>query len=58
MKYLRLENGEEYTSLEFRRYCKKNGIKYYYTVKMTPQQNGIMDRMNQILIKKAQSLRL
>ena len=36
VKCLRSDNGGEYTSLEFRRYYEENGIKRYYTVKMTP----------------------
>ena len=46
VKCLRSNNGGEYTSLEFRRYCEKNGIKYHYIVRMTPQQNGVTERIN------------
>ena len=53
MKYLRSDHGEEYTSLEFRRYYKKNSIRCHYIVKMTPQQNDVVEKMNRILTEKA-----
>ena len=37
VKCLRSDNGGEYTSLEFRKYCEENGIKHQYTVKKIPQ---------------------
>ena len=37
VKYLRSDNGGEYTSLKFRKYCEQNGIKRQYTVKKIPQ---------------------
>ncbi|XP_038975968.1 uncharacterized protein LOC103698954 isoform X4 [Phoenix dactylifera] len=33
-------------------------IKHYLTVRMTPQQNGVAERMNRTLTEKARSLRL
>ena len=58
MKCLRSNNEGEYTSLEFKRYYEKNGIKCHYTVRMTPQQNGVTEKMNRKLMEKARSLRL
>ena len=58
VKCLRSDNGGEYTSFEFRSYCEENGIKRQFIVKMTPQQNGVSERMNRTLTEKARSLRL
>ena len=58
MKCLRFDNKGEYTSLKFRRYREENGIKYYYTMKITTQQSGVVERMNRILTEKVRSLRL
>lgn len=53
VKCLGLDDGVEYISLEFRRYCVENGIKHHYTMKMISSQNGVMERMNKTLTKKA-----
>ena len=58
VKCLRSDNGGKYTSLEFKRYYKENDIKHCYTIKMTPQQNVVMEKINQTLIEKVRSLRL
>lgn len=44
VKRLRTYNGLEFVSGEFNSYCKKEGISRH--VKGTPQQNGIVERMN------------
>lgn len=37
IKYLRTDNGSEFTSLEFEQYCKNEGIVRHKTVVYTPQ---------------------
>ena len=51
-------NGGEYTSREFQDYCEECGIRRHFSVKETPQQNGMAERMNRILLKKARCMRL
>ena len=46
IKCLRTNNGGEFTSLEFEQFCKDEGIVIHNTVVYTPQQNGIVERMN------------
>ena len=58
VKCLRSDNGGEYSSKEFRNYCEENRIKRHYTVRMSPQQNGIAERVNRTLLEKARSMRL
>ena len=57
LKCLRSDNGEEYTSKEFQIFCEEYGIKRYFSVRGT-QQNGVVERMNRILMEKVRCMRL
>jgi len=46
---LRTDNGGEFTSNEFKTYCTNNGIRRHLTNVYTPQQNGVVERMNHTL---------
>ena len=46
VKCLRTDNGLEFCSDEFNTLCKKEGIIRHCTVRHTPQQNGVAERMN------------
>jgi transposase InsO family protein len=46
IKCLRCDNGGEFTSNEFMDYCNNHGIKRQFSVAMTPQQNGVVERKN------------
>ncbi|GJR84312.1 putative ribonuclease H-like domain-containing protein [Tanacetum coccineum] len=48
-KCLKSDNGREYSSRDFIKYCVKNEIKMLKMVPKTPQQNGVAERMNQTL---------
>jgi len=48
-----LDNGGEYTSSEFIKYLASEGIERQLTIPRRPEQNGIAERMNQILTKRA-----
>ena len=50
IKCLRTDNGGEFTSLEFEKYCKDEGIVKHKTNVYTPQQNGIEEHMNMNLL--------
>ena len=43
---LRSDNGCEYSSIDFEKYLKENGIVHQKTVPYNPQQNGVAERMN------------
>ena len=53
---LRTDNGREFTSNEFKKYCMDNGIKRHLTNVYTPQQNGVVERMNRTLLGMARSM--
>ena len=42
LKTLRTDNGGEYTSTQFEKYLKEEGIRHERTVPKTPQQNGVV----------------
>ncbi|CAL8080138.1 unnamed protein product [Prunus armeniaca] len=57
IKYLRSDNGGEYTSNEFTDYYKQECIIRHFIVKKNPQQNGAAERMNQTLMERERSMR-
>jgi transposase InsO family protein len=56
LKALRTDRGGEFTSNEFRNYCEILGIKRYLTAPYSPQQNGVVERRNQMVVGMARSL--
>lgn len=56
VKYLRTDNGLEFCSHEFDNFCKDTGITRHYTVRNTPQQNGVAERLNRTLLEKARCM--
>ena len=58
IKYLRTNNGLEYRDKEFIRFCELKGITRHFTVKGTPQQNRVAERMNRTLEEIAKCMRL
>ena len=52
LKFLRSDNGGEYTTNEFKNYYFKKGIRHEKTVPSTPQQNGVAKRMNRTIVEK------
>ena len=56
IKCLRMDNGGEFTSLEFEKYCKDEGIVRQKTNVYTPQENGVAKLMNITLLERARSM--
>ncbi|GJU35103.1 retrovirus-related pol polyprotein from transposon TNT 1-94 [Tanacetum coccineum] len=52
IKRLRTDNGLEFCSREFNDFCRDEGIARHYTVRYTPQQNGVAERMNRTLLER------
>jgi hypothetical protein len=53
IKALGYDNGGEYTSFAFKRFCVEDGIKRELAVPYTPQQNGISERKNRAIVGAA-----
>nr|GEY20917.1 hypothetical protein [Tanacetum cinerariifolium] len=52
---LRTDNGEEYTSNEFEYFLLQQGVIHQVTVPYSPQQNGVFERKNRMVIEMARS---
>lgn len=46
----------EFLSNDFKNMCSREGIKRHYTVKYTPQQNGLAERMNKSFVERVRSM--
>ncbi|CAL8992473.1 unnamed protein product [Prunus brigantina] len=58
LKKLRSDRGEEYTSMEFDRFCEDVGMERQLTTPYTPQQNGVAERKNRTIVEMAKCLML
>eukprot|EP00794_Sanderia_malayensis_P011867 gene11867-biopygen9507 len=56
VKKLRADNGGEYKSDDFEKYCKERGILREDTIPYTPQQNGVAERMNRTIMETVRSI--
>ncbi|CAM8938448.1 unnamed protein product [Rhodiola kirilowii] len=56
VKALRTDNGLEFCNAEFDNFCIDHGILRHKTVRLTPQQNGVAERMNRTLLDKLRCL--
>ena len=56
--YLRIDYGLEYRNKEFIRFCELEGITCHFTVKGTPQQNGVVKRMKRTLAESVKCMGL
>ena len=52
VKCLRTNNGLDYCNEKFDDYCKIHGIVQHKIVRKTPQQNGLVERMNRTLLER------
>ena len=56
IKCLRTDNGGEYRSDPFLKICEEEGIVRHFTVRNTPQQNGVAERLNRTLLEKVRCM--
>lgn len=56
IKKLRSDNGLEFCNYRFDSMCKENGIVRHKTIAYTPQQNGVVERMNRSVMDKVRSM--
>ena len=56
IKCLRTDRGGEFNSNEFNHFCKESGIKRQLATAFTPQQNGITERKNRIIMNMVRSM--
>ena len=58
IKFVRIDNGLEFFSEEFNNFSKVHGIASHKTVKHTPQQNGVAERMDRTFLENARCMLL
>nr|GEV11865.1 ribonuclease H-like domain, reverse transcriptase, RNA-dependent DNA polymerase [Tanacetum cinerariifolium] len=56
LRMLRTDRGGEFTSNEFTKYCKENGIARQLTAHYSPQQNGVVERRNRTMLSTTRSM--
>ncbi|GJX17981.1 ribonuclease H-like domain-containing protein [Tanacetum coccineum] len=56
VKIIRCDNGTEFKNRVTNEFCEKKGIKREFSVARTPQQNGVAERRNRILIEAARTM--
>ncbi|GKC10027.1 putative ribonuclease H-like domain-containing protein [Tanacetum coccineum] len=56
VKIIRYDNGTEFKNKEMNQFCEMKGIKREFSVVRTPQQNGVAERKNRILIEAVRTM--
>ncbi|KAH9761919.1 Integrase catalytic domain-containing protein [Citrus sinensis] len=56
IKRLRSDNSGEYKNDPFLQICQDEGIVRHFTVRDTPQQNGVVERMNRTILEKVRCM--
>ena len=56
IKCLRTDRGGEFNSTEFNDFCKQYGVKRQLTTAYTPQQNGVAERKNRIVMNLVRAM--
>jgi len=56
IKGLRSDNGGGYKNDPFLKLCRDEGMERHFTIRETPQQNGVPERMNMTLLEKVQCM--
>ena len=56
VKRLRTDNGMEFCSMKFDQFCQNEGIVRHHTVRYTPQQNRVAERMNMTLLERVRCM--
>jgi transposase InsO family protein len=56
LRMLRTDNGNEFTAAEFASYYADEGVQRHYSAPYSPQQNGVVERRNQMVVGMARAL--
>ena len=56
LNIIRSDNGGEYSSNDFKRYCHEFGITHQFTNPYSPEQNGVSERFNRTIMETARSM--
>jgi transposase InsO family protein len=56
VKKIRSDNGSEFKNLQVEEYLEEEGIKNEFSAPYTPQQNGMVERKNRMLIDMSRTM--
>ena len=56
IKFLRTDNEGQYIDGDFIKFCKQEGIQRQFIVPHAPQQNGVAERMNRMLLERTRAM--
>ncbi|KAK2994415.1 hypothetical protein RJ640_009642 [Escallonia rubra] len=56
IKAMRSDRGGEFISKEFKAFCEENDIRRPLTIPYSPQQNGVVERKNQLIVNMTRSM--
>jgi hypothetical protein len=56
VKEVRTDRGREFLNKELAQFCSKKGIVHQTTNPYTPQENGVAERLNRVLLEKARAM--
>ena len=56
IKIFRSDNGGEFTSGEFKAFCKEVGIKRELSTAYNPQQNGVVEKKNRTIMEAVKAM--
>ncbi|KAI3758724.1 hypothetical protein L6452_06295 [Arctium lappa] len=56
VKFLRTDNGTEFTNKTVEKYLESVGISHQYSAARTPEQNGVVKRRNRTLVEAARTM--
>ncbi|KAI5339060.1 hypothetical protein L3X38_018332 [Prunus dulcis] len=50
---IRTDHGSEFENSQFLKFCEEMGSKHEFSAPITPQQNGVVERKNRVLVEMA-----
>jgi transposase InsO family protein len=56
VKVLHTDSGVEFCSYAFKSFCRQEDIVRHHTIPYTPQQNGVVEKMNRTIASKARCM--
>jgi transposase InsO family protein len=56
LRVLRTNNGGEFMAAKFASYCTDEGVHHLYSTPYNPQQNNVIERRNQTVMRMAQAV--
>nr|CAE01974.2 OSJNBb0051N19.3 [Oryza sativa Japonica Group] len=56
LKRIRSDNGREFKNASFEQFCNERGLEHEFSCPRVPQQNGVVERKNRVLVEMARTM--